>query len=62
MQRAIPTMEQMYQWMPNLKAHHKAQMAAVKRMRQKPVDWDEIRRQIDEDLAVHGQANPNKKN
>ena len=55
-------MEQMYQWMPNLQAHHTAQMAAVKRMRQKPVDWDEIRRQIDEDLAVHGQANPNKKN
>lgn len=57
----MPTMEQMYEWTPNLKAHHEAQMSAVRQMQAKPVDWDEIRRQIDEDHAVHGQANPNRR-
>ena len=58
----MPTMNELYEWMPNLKAHHKAQLDAVKRMQQKPVDWDEIRRQINEDRAVLGLTGSYKSN
>ena len=54
-------MEELYKAMPNLKAHQKAQMAAVKRMQEQPVDWEKIDREIDEAFMVHGQVNPNKK-
>jgi len=58
--KTLPTMEELYKAMPNLKAHHESQIAAVKRMQEKPVDWEKIRRQIDRDFATHGQINPNK--
>ena len=59
---AMPTMNELYEWMPNLKAHHEAQIDAVRRMQEKPVDWDEIRKQINEDRAVLGLVGPYKRN
>ena len=54
------TKEELYRAMPNLKAHHERQMEALRKMQAKPVDWDEIRKQIAEDFLCHGQINPNK--